>query len=69
MAIRLVRATAKETDGSAQVVATDDRPIAGSYAVGTDMAGVMGGFYPSRGIDLGPAMTFGYIAGRRAAGV
>jgi hypothetical protein len=31
------------------------------------MASVMGGCYPSGGINLGPAMTFGYIAGRHAA--
>ena len=43
-------------------------PIAGLYAVGTDMASVMGGHYPAGGINLGPAMTFGYIAGRHAAG-
>ena len=44
-------------------------PIPGLYAAGTDMASVMGGHYPAGGINLGPAMTFGYIAGRHAAGV
>lgn len=57
-----------KTNGCAQVLGRDDRPIAGLYAVGTDMASVMGGFYPSGGINLGPAMTFGYIAGCHAAG-
>ncbi len=56
-----------KTNGFAQVLGRDDRPIAGLYAVGTDMASVMGGFYPSGGINLGPAMTFGFIAGRHAA--
>lgn len=43
-------------------------PISGLYAVGPDVASIMGGFYPAGGIYLGPAMTFGYIAGRHAAG-
>jgi succinate dehydrogenase/fumarate reductase flavoprotein subunit len=57
-----------KTNACAQVLSRDGRPIDGLYAVGTDMASVMGGFYPSGGINLGPAMTFGYIAGRHAAG-
>jgi succinate dehydrogenase/fumarate reductase flavoprotein subunit len=57
-----------KTNGFAQVLGPEDKPIAGLYAVGTDMASVMGGHYPSGGINLGPAMTFGYIAGLHAAG-
>ena len=56
------------TDASARVLAADGVPIAGLYACGADMASVMGGRYPSGGITLGPAMTFGYIAGQHAAG-
>lgn len=57
------------TNGSAQVIGTGNRPIEGLYAAGADMASIMGGRYPSGGINLGPAMTFGYIAARHAAGV
>ena len=57
-----------ETDASARVLDRDGAPIPGLYAAGTDMASVMGGHYPAGGINLGPAMTFGYIAGRDAAG-
>lgn len=46
----------------------EDQPIAGLYAAGTDMASIMGGHYPAGGINLGPAVTFGYIAGRHIAG-
>ena len=56
------------TNGHAQVVDARGDPIPGLYAAGTDMASVMGGYYPAGGINLGPAMTFGYIAGRHAAG-
>ena len=43
-------------------------PIDGLYVAGNDQANVMGGHYPSGGINIGPAMTFGYIAGRHVAG-
>lgn len=56
------------TDASARVLDREGRPIEGLYAVGNDMASIMGGNYPGGGITLGPAMTFGYIAARHAAG-
>lgn len=56
------------TNARAQVLDTDGQPIAGLYASGNDMASVMGGRYPSGGITLGPAMTFGFIAAHHAAG-
>jgi hypothetical protein len=34
-----------------------------------DQSGVMDGNYPAGGINLGPAMTFGYIACRDLAGL
>lgn len=57
-----------KTDGQARVLDAGGRPIPGLYAAGTDMVSVMGGWYPSGGINLGPALTFGYVAGRHAAG-
>jgi succinate dehydrogenase/fumarate reductase flavoprotein subunit len=57
-----------KTDPDSRVLNADGEPIPGLYAAGSDQANVMGGYYPSGGINIGPAMTFGYIAGRHAAG-
>jgi succinate dehydrogenase/fumarate reductase flavoprotein subunit len=46
----------------------DGEPIDGLYVAGSDQASVIGGHYPAGGINLGPAMTFGFVAGRHAAG-
>jgi succinate dehydrogenase/fumarate reductase flavoprotein subunit len=52
------------TDDTARVLDGEDRPIPGLFACGNDMNSVMAGTYPSGGITLGPAMTFGFIAAR-----
>jgi succinate dehydrogenase/fumarate reductase flavoprotein subunit len=57
-----------DTNADAQAVDRDGAPIAGLYAVGNDAASVFEGTYPAAGATLGPAMTFGYIAGRHLAG-
>ncbi len=56
------------TDARARVLNAAGDPVPGLYAVGCDQASVMGGDYPSGGINIGPALTFGYIAGRHCAG-
>jgi succinate dehydrogenase/fumarate reductase flavoprotein subunit len=58
-----------KTDQHARALDAGGQPIAGLYAVGNDMASILGGNYSGGGITLGPGMTFGYIAGRHAAGV
>lgn len=55
-------------DAQGRVLDAQGQPIAGLYAAGNDLASVMGGHYPSGGITLGPAMTFGYILAHHAAG-
>ena len=55
-----------KADASSRVLTADGQPVPGLYVAGSDQANVMGGHYPSGGINIGPAMTFGYIAGRQA---
>lgn len=56
-----------KVDAQARVLREDGTPIAGLYACGNDMGSIMNGNYPGPGIMLGPALTFGYIAGRHLA--
>jgi succinate dehydrogenase/fumarate reductase flavoprotein subunit len=53
-------------DEHARVVGFDGQPIPGLFASGNVTAGIFGGSYPGGGGTLGPAVTFGYIAGRTA---
>ena len=55
------------TDASCRVLTQDKQVIKGLYVVGNDAASVMGGNYPGAGITLGPAVTFGYVAGKALA--
>ncbi len=55
------------TDRDARVLREDGTAISGLYACGNDMGSIMNGNYPGPGITLGPALTFGYVAGRHLA--
>ncbi|WP_051243213.1 FAD-dependent oxidoreductase [Azohydromonas australica] len=55
------------TDAQTRVLDGDKKPVRGLYAVGNDAASIMGGNYPGAGITLGPALTFGYVAGMALA--
>lgn len=57
-------ATGLKVDEHARVLDRANRSIPGLFACGNDMNSVMAGTYPAAGITLGPALTFGYIAGR-----
>jgi 3-oxosteroid 1-dehydrogenase len=50
------------TNEYAQVCDAAGESIPGLYAVGNDMHSIMGGEYPGAGAQLGPGMTFGYLA-------
>jgi succinate dehydrogenase/fumarate reductase flavoprotein subunit len=58
-----------DTDARSRALDAHGAPIPGLYVTGNDQASVMGGHYPAGGINLGPALAFGYIAGRDLAGV
>ena len=55
-------------DGEARALDAQGAVIPGLHVAGNDMQSVMGGEYPAPGITLGPALTFGWVAGRAAAG-
>lgn len=56
-----------KTTAQAQVISSEGAPIDGLYAAGNVMAGATGGVYAGAGGTLGPALTFGVVAGRAAA--
>jgi len=60
-------ATGLTCDPQARVLGRNEQPVAGLYACGNDMNSIMAGAYPGAGITLGPALTFGFIAGRALA--
>ena len=43
------------------------KPIPGLFAIGNDAASIFGGSYSGAGATFGPAMTFGYICGKKLA--
>jgi 3-oxosteroid 1-dehydrogenase len=51
------------TDEHARVLRADGSMVPGLYAVGNVSSAVMGRSYAGAGATLGPAMTFGYLAG------
>jgi len=56
-------------DVRGRVLREDGSVIPGLYATGNCAAPALGSGYPGAGSTIGPAMTFGYIAARDAAGL
>ncbi|NVB43090.1 FAD-binding protein [Pseudenhygromyxa sp. WMMC2535] len=56
------------TDEHARVLDTKGAVIKGLYAAGNTTASVMGRTYPGAGSTIGPALIFGYLGARHAAG-
>lgn len=56
------------TDNLGRVLCSDDIPLQGLYAVGTDAASIFKGTYPGPGTMIGPAMVFAWRAAMNASG-
>ncbi|MCS7269027.1 MAG: FAD-dependent oxidoreductase [Geminicoccaceae bacterium] len=56
-------------DARARVLDAGGRPIPGLYACGADAQHLFAGEYPGPGAQLGPAMTFAWLAARHALGL
>lgn len=56
-----------KTNAQAQILNVDGQPIAGLFGAGNVISAPTGSVYAGAGGTLGPALTFGYIAGRAAA--
>lgn len=56
------------TDEYGRVISASGNIIEGLYTVGNAMAGSTGSVYAGAGGTLGPALTYGYLAGQHAAG-
>jgi 3-oxosteroid 1-dehydrogenase len=56
-------------DAHGRVLREDGSVIPGLYATGNASASVMGNDYAGAGATIGPAMVFGYVAARHAAGL
>ena len=66
-AARSARRAGRGSIPTRRVLDLDGEPIAGLYAAGNVMGSPFGMTYGGPGGTLGPAMVFGYLAGRHAA--